>query len=60
MIILGFQVFSLNVAILTRFSVLLGCLNFLGIDGYYFSCVEVVFNTCLGISLISELSVFCI
>ncbi len=27
-IILGFQVFSLNVAILTRFSVLLGCLNF--------------------------------
>jgi hypothetical protein len=52
--ILGFQVFSLNVAILTRFSVLLGCLNFSGIDGYYSSCVEVVFVIFLGL-LLSEL-----
>ncbi len=55
-----FKSFSLNVAILTRFSFLLGCLNFLGIDGYYSSCVEVVSNNFLGISLISELSVYCV
>jgi hypothetical protein len=35
--------FSLNVAILTRFSFLLGCFNFLCIDGYCSPCVEVVF-----------------
>jgi hypothetical protein len=34
--------FSLNVAILTRFSFLLGCFNFLGIDGYCSPSVEVV------------------
>jgi hypothetical protein len=52
--------FSLNVAILTRFSFLLGCFNFLGIDGYCSPCVEVDFYNFLGISLFSELSIYCV
>ncbi len=52
--------FSPNVAILTRFSFLLGCFNFLGIDGYCVPCVEVVFYNFLGISLFSELSIYCV
>ncbi len=52
--------FSLNVAILTRFSFVLRCFNSLGIDGHCSPCVEVVFYNFLGISLISELPIYCV
>jgi hypothetical protein len=52
--------FSLNCAILTGFLFLLGCFNFLGIDGYCSPCVEVVLYNFLGISLFSELSIHCV
>jgi hypothetical protein len=48
--------FSLKVTMLAWSSFYLRCFNFLGIDGYCSSCVELFLYNFLGIGLFSELS----